>query len=88
MQIAISIGVGGLLFLCGFLSGFLVYREGIRTGMMLNKGQSPPKLRNPVQVVKSMVAEAKAEEEQASLMQDHARMMQYDGFLPEERQVT
>ena len=83
MQIAISIGVGGLLFLCSFLG----FRQGLRLGMQTAKGQTPPKLRNPVQVVKSMVAEAKAEEEQASLMQDHARMMQYDGFLPEERRA-
>ena len=85
MNIALmSTGLGIALFLCLFLG----FRQGLRLGMQTAKGVTPPKLRNPVQVVKSMVAEAKAEEEQASLMQDHARMMQYDGFLPEERQVT
>jgi hypothetical protein len=82
MQTAIiSAGVGTLLFLCLYLG----FRTGLRLGMQTAKGQIPPKIRNPVEAVKEKVAEAKQEKAVTELLDGHARMMAYDGFLPHER---
>ena len=81
MNTLITVGVGTLLFLCAFLG----FRQGLRLGMQTAKGIVPPKLKSPVEVVKEAVSEAKQEKQINSLLAEHQRMMDYDGFLPEER---
>jgi hypothetical protein len=83
MQIAIISAAYGLFF---FVVLYLGFRTGLRLGMQTARGQIPPKI-NPVQAVKEKVAEAKQDKATKGLLEGHARMMEYDGFLPEERQV-
>jgi hypothetical protein len=75
-----SVGVGILLFLCLYLG----FRTGLRLGMQAAKGNVPPKLA-PLKAVKEAVSPPKPDEFAANLLADHARMMDYDGFLPEEK---
>jgi hypothetical protein len=83
MQTAIiSVGLAIVLFLCLYLG----FRTGLRLGMQTAKGQVPPKI-NPIGAVVQKVAEAKQDKATKGLLEGHARMMEYDGFLPEERQV-
>ncbi len=82
MQTITVIGGAILLFLCAILG----FRWGLRLGMQAAKGQAPPKLNlNPVKAVKETVAKSKQDKEVAGLMDDFSKMMQYDGFTPEER---
>ena len=80
MQIAIvSTGVGTLLFLCAFLG----FRQGLRLGMQVAKGQIPPKIRTPIEVVKQIVEDA-PKSPIDKMIEGHARMMAYDGEIPKE----
>jgi hypothetical protein len=81
MQIAItSAGLAIVFFLCLYLG----FRTGLRLGMQAVKGQMPPKI-DPLKTAKEAVAPPKPDEFTANLLADHARMMDYDGFLPEEK---
>jgi hypothetical protein len=81
MQTAlISTGLAIVLFLCLYLG----FRTGLRLGMQTAKGQPPPKLA-PVKAVKEAVMPDKPDPATKNLLDGHARMMAYDGFLPEER---
>jgi len=79
----IATGEAILLFLCLYLG----FRTGLRLGMQTAKGQLPPKL-TPVKAVKEAIAPPKTDPATAEMLKGHANMMAYDGFLPEERQVT
>jgi hypothetical protein len=80
LDILISVGVGILLFLCLYLG----FRTGLRLGMQTAKGNVPPKI-DPVKAVKEAVTPPKPDPATAELIKGHANMMNYDGFLPEEK---
>jgi hypothetical protein len=81
MQIAlISTGLAIVLFLCLYFG----FRTGLRLGMQAAKGQAPPKI-NPVQAVQKMVEDKQQAAVTNELVQGWKNMMDYDGFLPEER---
>ena len=82
MNILICAALLGLFF---FVVLYLGFRTGLRLGMQTAKGQIPPKIKTPVEVVKEAIDEAKQDKQVNSLLADHQRMMDYDGFLPEER---
>lgn len=81
MQIVITAAALGLFF---FVVLYLGFRTGLRLGMQTAKGQLPPKL-EPAKAVKEAVMPPKPDPATKSLLEGHARMMAYDGFLPEER---
>jgi hypothetical protein len=81
MQIAITGAALGLFF---FVVLYLGFRTGLRLGMQTAKGNVPPKI-DPVKAVKEAVAPPKPDPATAELIKGHANMMNYDGFLPEER---
>jgi hypothetical protein len=81
LQIAIiSTGLAIVLFLCLYLG----FRTGLRLGMQTAKGHIPSKI-EPFKAVKEAIIPPKPDEFTANLLAGHARMMEYDGFLPEEK---
>ena len=65
-----------LLFLCAFLG----YREGLRLGMQTARGQIPPKIKSPVEVVREAIA--KPDPATTELLKGYANMMAYNGEIP------
>jgi len=82
MQIAIiSTSLAIVLFLCFYIA----FRTGLRLGMQVAKGQIPPKI-DPVKSVKEAITPDKPDPAIERLLEGHANMMAYTGFLPEEMQ--
>jgi hypothetical protein len=82
-NLIISTALAIVLFLCLYLG----FRAGLRLGMQTVKGQIPPKLR-PIQAAKEAIVKPKPDPQAAELLRGWQNMQDYDGFLPEERQVT
>lgn len=86
MQIAISIGLAAVLFLCPSL--LWAYRRGLRDGLALNQGaKTIVPIRSPLQVMEQR-KEAKAAKDAPdsfidSLLKGHANMMAFTGDTPE-----
>ena len=66
----------GVLF---FMLPALMYREGIRVGMQLNKGIEPPALKTPIQVVKAAIQEREQSKSEKKLSSDIETMFNYSG---------
>lgn len=59
--------IGASLGLCFFIGSLWAYRRGVKDGMAMAKGNTPPPIQTPVQAVQSRVEarkEAKAAKEQ------------------------
>lgn len=82
MQIALTSVAYGLFFFAVLYMGF---RTGLRLGMQTARGQIPPKLRNPVEVVKEAVNPPKPDPATTELLKGYANMMAYNGDVPKER---
>jgi len=76
----IATGEAILLFLCLYLG----FRTGLRLGMQTARGQVPPKLRNPVEVVKQFAEEEKPDL-QSEMLRGYANMLAFTGELPQEK---
>lgn len=53
LMVILSMIVAIVLFLCAFLG----FKEGLRIGMQTSKGVEPPKLNNPIEIVKEIKKE-------------------------------
>ena len=80
MNILLSVGVSILLFFM-FILGF---RQGLRLGMQTARGQIPPRIRNPVEVVKDAIP-PKPDPATTELLKGYANMMAFTGDTPEEK---
>jgi hypothetical protein len=81
MQIAlISTGLAIVLFLCLYFG----FRTGLRLGMQVSKGVTPPKL-DPIGAIKAKAEEKKQSTTTNRLLKGYANMMAYNGELPETR---
>jgi len=81
MQIAL---IGAALAIVLFLCLYLGFRQGLRLGMQAAKGQIPPKLRNPVEVIKDIIP-PKPDPATTELLKGYANMMAFNGELPERK---
>lgn len=75
----IDIILGALLGILFFMFPALMYREGIRVGMQLNKGIEPPALKTPIQVVKAVIQEREQSKAEKKLNSDIETMFNYSG---------
>ena len=75
----ITILISGVFGLCFFIVPALMYREGIRVGMQLNKGIEPPTLKTPIQVVKAVMQEREQSKSEKKLSSDIETMFNYSG---------
>lgn len=87
----INVIVGALLGVCFFIVPVLAYREGIRIGMMINKGEELPKVNTPIESVKKTIQEVKVikkehEQEKADKKYNEqlAKLMSYNGEVNDE----
>lgn len=85
MQIAIiSTALGIVLFLCLYLG----FRTGLRLGMNVAKGITPPPVKNPVVAIQDAINEIKQHDDQIKadklFTEGLYNMLNYTGDLPEE----
>ena len=80
MQIALISAAYGLFF---FVVLYLGFRTGLRLGMQTARGQIPPKIKSPVEVVREAIA--KPDPATTELLKGYANMMAYNGDVPKER---
>ncbi|MHC1722745.1 MAG: hypothetical protein AB9836_06020 [Aminipila sp.] len=70
---------GALMGVCFFIIPILAYREGIRIGMQVAKGNEPVKVKTPVKVVKEMKEDIEQSKAAKKFNSDLERMMSYTG---------
>lgn len=76
MQIAIlSAIIGTALFLCAYLG----FRTGLRLGMNVAKGQMPPPVKTPVEVVHEIIDKKEIEKVNKDIMDELNALMNYTG---------